>query len=100
MAEQLGRDIEVPIDIGGGDQNRCKNGKMWSEQLLCPNMPCASQAPPTDGPMLGFALSEHEGLGHVSLSADIDMDASSDRFGLGLGANMSLDMDFIMPFHS
>ncbi len=93
----LGLDIDVPMDIGGEEPEQVQERQDAVRAAVVPQhaLRISSSTHP-DGPMLGFALSEHEGPGRASLSADADTDASSDGFGLGLGANTSPDMDFTM----
>ena len=100
----IGLDIVVPTDIGDVEQQQQQERQDPVRTAGVPShaLRISSSTHP-DGPMLGFALSEHEdGPGPASLSADADTEASSDGFGLGLGLGANTgppDMDF-MPVSS
>jgi hypothetical protein len=91
----LGLDL-VPMDI---EQKQVQERQdAVRAAVVPPHALRISSAAHPDGPMLGFALSEHEheGAGRSSLSADPDSDVSSDGFGLGFGANTGQNMVFTM----
>ena len=96
----IGLDIVVPMDMDIGDveQQQDRQDAVRTAGVPAHALRISSSTHP-DGPMLGFALSEHDdGPGPASLSADADTEPSSDGFGLGLGANTGPpDMDFIPP---
>ena len=95
----VGLDIIVPMDIGDAEQQQTQQERQ--DAVRTAGVPShalrISSSNHPDGPMLGFALSEHDdGPGPASLSADADTEASSDGFGLGsLGAKMGPDVDFM-----
>ena len=95
----VGLDIIVPMDIGDAEQQQTQQERQ--DAVRTAGVPShalrISSSTHPDGPMLGFALSEHDdGPGPASLSADADTEASSDGFGLGpLGAKMGPDVDFM-----
>jgi hypothetical protein len=94
----LGLDIVVPMNIDGEQEQVQERQDAVRAAVVPPHALRVSSTTHPDGPMLGFALSEHEheGAGRSSLSADPDTDVSSDGFGLGFGASTGLDMDFVM----
>ena len=93
----IGLDIVVPMDIGDVEQQQQDRQDAVRTAGVPAHALRISSSTHPDGPMLGFALSEHDdGPGPASLSADADTEPSSDGFGLGLGANTGpSDMDFM-----
>ena len=80
-------DITVPMDIGDVEQQE-RQDAVRTTGVPSHALRISNTTHP-DGPMLGFALSEHDdGPGPASLSADADTEASSDGFGLGLGMDI------------
>jgi hypothetical protein len=95
----LGLDIVVPMDIGDGEQEQVQERQDQDAvraAVVPPHALRVSSAAHPDGPMLGFALPEHEGVGRSSPSADPDTDASSDGFGLGFDVDTGQNMLFMM----
>ena len=99
----IGLDMVVPMDIGDVEQQQEERQDPVRAAGVPSHALRISSSTHPDGPMLGFALSEHDdGPGPASLSADADTEASSDGFGLGLGLGANTgppDMDF-MPVSS
>lgn len=90
----IGLDVVAPMEIGDVEQQE-RQDAVRTTVVPSHALRISSSTHP-DGPMLGFALSEHDGgPGPASLSADADTEASSDGFGLGLGVNTGPDMDFM-----
>jgi len=94
----IGLDIVVPMEIGDVEQQE-RQDAVRTAGVPSHALRISNNSTHPDGPMLGFALSEHDdGPGPASLSADADTEASSDGFGLGLGALDVMPASVVNPY--
>jgi hypothetical protein len=98
-AIDLGLDVVAPMDIADGEQEQMRerqDAAVRAAAVPFDALRISSSSHP-EGPMLGFAMSEHDGVRcTTSLSADGDTEASSDGVGLELGGNTGSDMEFML----
>ena len=95
----LGLDLVAPMDIADGEQEQMRerqDAAVRAAVVPFDALRISSSSHP-EGPMLGFAVSEHDGVRcTTSLSADGETEASSDGVGLELGVDTGSDMEFML----